>query len=152
MAGENHEYGMPPNDGHGQPRVVLIDPSMFGQRPQQRMVSPEVFGTDEWKDQMRAQTALMCADIRNKGAEIFQNALEEIRSGMSQYKISTGDKGGEGRPPMDPSFDDINHGKLQEAYLSVVLRYVKYIDTVCAEDFQFQPPNGINDKKAPENP
>lgn len=156
MANEKYQYGLPLGDQNGgQPRIVFLGEP---QQARQKQFDPDLLDNEHYIAQMQAQTALMVSDVRKRDAELFLNALEEIRIALGTAKVNDGDTGSTGRAPIESAFDAPNAGKLQEAYLNIMLRYAKYIDTVCENDFQFQPPNSITDdakarrkKKSEEN-
>lgn len=134
--------GMDPRD----PRFQRILQQAVNQYSQSTLPPKEMLDNEDYANMLKAQTAAIVADIRQVDSRLFLEALKEIRLAMMNASIAEGDKGSTDRPPIQQSFDEVNAGKLQEAYLNIVLRYVKYIDTICERDLQFNPPNSVSDK------
>src|SRR6218665_3822195 len=61
------------------------------------------------------------AQARQMEVESILAAMGEIRSAldMTSLTVPDGDRGSTERPPLQPAFDDINRGKLQNAYLRI---------------------------------
>lgn len=141
----------PPGADPRDPRVQRIIQGALNQHFNSGVPPKEMLDNENYNNMIKAQTAAVVADIRQVDARLFKDLLTELRSALSNPTVCDGDKGNTERPPIAPSFDTINTGKLQEAYLNVVTRYVKYLDTICERDLEFAPPKSLADKaKAPE--
>ena len=93
------------------------------------------------------------AEARQMEVESIIRAMNEIRSAldMTSLTVPEGDRGSTERPPLQPAFDDVNRGKLQNAYLRITERLVNYTDWMVNTQLGVPITNEIK-KKDPEPP
>lgn len=134
MFGYVDEQGNPLNFGGNQRMVILGVPNQGNPQYQQQQQEEAKHTTKEMiYERHVANIRHMHAAARSSEIKVLLDGMNEIRSGLSGFKISEGDKGGEGRPPMDPSLDEINHGMLQKVYLSLSEKYLNYCSDMMKE-------------------
>lgn len=107
-----------------QPFVYVIgdprDPRQF-QHHQNQPNQPE----DELSKKVRLGNII--SETRLNEVKMFTNALIEVRTALEGYSIDESDTGTSERPALNPSFDEINRGKIQSEYLSILRSFREYV-------------------------
>lgn len=142
MASEKYNYNI--NDPYNQQRQQIPQNPDFRvyQAPPQ---DPAYL--QSLQRQMDAITSNILCEGRLVQIAIIHKGLDEIRAALAAVTLAEGDRGNTDRPPLIPAFDEINRGKLQEAYLGMMTRYVKFIDHVFEQDHEMTPPIVWSEKK-----
>jgi hypothetical protein len=83
------------------------------------------------------------AQARGMETKVLLDGMEEIRMALAQGSISDGDKGGDVRPPLEAGFDELNRGRLQNAYLRLAERFVNYVDHTLEKQLEMPLTNEI---------
>lgn len=80
------------------------------------------------KEMQLAKLRQMHANARMQETAVILRGLEEMRLALQQFSISDGDRGATERPPLESAFEEINKGRLQNAYLRLTERYLNYCE------------------------
>lgn len=83
------------------------------------------------------------ANARNSELRMLLDSLSEVRTALSYGSIGANDTGTTERPPLESAFNEANHAKLQNAYLSITERVVNYIDDMIKKDLKIEVTNEI---------
>lgn len=73
-------------------------------------------------------------------SDLVLRGLTEIRMALNvgSITVASDDKGSTERPPLEPAFDEINRGKLQNAYLALTERYINLVDNFLVKELKVE--------------
>lgn len=150
----NYNYQQP-GDEQQQPRhhgYQIVVP--WGPPPQQPPPDQDPYALKPSPQQMNEIHLLRMrqghANVRSQEQRIIMNAMEQIKSALDGQALTVGegDNGATARPPLTPSFDDVNRGRLQHAYLYLAERLTNYVDFMLTQELKIPVTNDINKQKA----
>lgn len=98
----------------------------FNVDPPPERKEPPQFSSDEMV--RRIQCGNIMANTRLLEAQVFINGLQEIRTALNLPQVTKNDNGLGERPPLEPLFDEIGVGQLQQRYLTLLDRYLHYTE------------------------
>lgn len=141
----NYKYTSPDDEQNkGQGGFQIIMPFLPGQGPQQQYNDPnEKVSAEFVKDFQLVKLRALHANARASEIRVILAGMQELRDALQMAQVNAGDTGTSERPPLTPAFDDVNHGKLQNAYLTMVERYVNYTDFMLTSELKIKTTNEI---------
>lgn len=130
--------------------IQIAAPQETQQQQEQQRYAQQFMNQQMFINQHNGQVRNIFAEARQKEAYMVLDYMREIRSALdtSSLTVGEGDGGATARPPLVPAFDEINRGKLQEAYLRLVERAVNHTEHFMKIEMNMKLTNEI--KKADE--
>lgn len=143
----NYTYdNQPPNQQNPQQGYVIQFGPPTQQQPQPKL--PEQMYQLTLTEQQAftmARLSGVLADVRMEEAKLLLAGMNEMRSALDTRSLTVGqnDKGSGDRPPLEPAFNDVNRGRIQNAYVRMVERYVNYVEHFLDHDLKIDLTNEI---------